>query len=110
VLQNRPENWNLGVRFLHYDKALAQSDSPVQEFLAKNNMRVIPHSTYTLDLVPCDIFLFLKLNMALKRRKFNDVTMIKVKSRDALFEFQTINFRKFRSVVRLLGSLYKVLR
>jgi hypothetical protein len=63
-----------GVRFLHHDKALAQS---ALQFLAKNNMSVIPHNPYTSDLVPCNIFLFLKLNMALKGRILSDVTMIK---------------------------------
>jgi hypothetical protein len=67
----------------------------VYEFLAKNNLSVTPHTPYTSDLVPCDIFLFLKLNMALKGRRFSDVTMIKAKSKDALAEFQTTDMWKY---------------
>jgi hypothetical protein len=38
------------------------------EFLTNNNMVIVPHPPYSLDLAPCDIALFPKLKMKLKGR------------------------------------------
>jgi hypothetical protein len=88
------EKWNLGDWFLHCDNAPAHSDLSLCELLAKNNMIVIPHPLCSPDLAPCNSFLFLKLKMALKGRRFNDVTMIQVKLMDPFARFQTFNTRK----------------
>jgi len=39
--------------------------------LAKNNMTVIHHPPYSPDLAPCDIFLFPKLKLRMKGRRFD---------------------------------------
>jgi hypothetical protein len=36
------------------------------EFVTNNNMVIIPHPLYLLDLAPCDVALFPKLKMKLK--------------------------------------------
>jgi hypothetical protein len=38
-----------------------------QQFLAKYKMAVISHPTYSLDLTPCDFFLFLKNKIEAER-------------------------------------------
>jgi hypothetical protein len=86
-----PEKWNLQDWFLHHDNAPAHSAFAVHEFPAKN-MAVVPHLPYSPDLVPCAFFLYPKLKIALKGRRFNTVTMIQAKSWDALAEFQTSDF------------------
>jgi hypothetical protein len=52
----------------------------VHEFLAKNNMTVIPHPPYSPDFMLCNFFLFPKLRIALKGRRFDDIPMIQAKS------------------------------
>ena len=41
----------------------------VSQFLAKNNMTVMPHPPYSPDLAPCDFFLFPKLQLRMKGRR-----------------------------------------
>jgi hypothetical protein len=53
----------------------------LHKFLDKNNMAVVPHPPYSPNLVPCDSFLFPKLNMALNRRRFY-ITMIQASQGD----------------------------
>jgi hypothetical protein len=43
----------------------------VQEFLAKNNMEVVPHPPYSLDLAPYDFFHFPKMKIKFKGRRFD---------------------------------------
>jgi hypothetical protein len=47
-------------------------------------MTVIPHPTYSSDLMPCDLFHFPELKMRLKERRLN-ATMIQAKLQGALF-------------------------
>jgi hypothetical protein len=64
------------------------------ECLAGSKMAVVPPSPYSLDLVPCDFYLFQELNMVLKESRFNNITKIKRKSREAFSEFQILHFTK----------------
>ena len=50
------------------------------QFLAKNNMTVIPHSPYSCDLAPCDFFRFPKLKLRMKGRRFDTTEEIQEKS------------------------------
>jgi len=52
VWKKRPEMWSSGDWFLHHDNAPAHTALSVQQFLAKNNMTVIPHPPYSPDLAP----------------------------------------------------------
>ena len=45
----------------------------VIEFLAKKGIPVVPKPPYSLDLSPCDFFLFPKLKFYLKGRHFGTV-------------------------------------
>jgi hypothetical protein len=74
----------------HHDNTPAHSAFCVHEFLAKN-MTVVPY-LYSPDSVPCAFFLFPKLKIALKGRRFNAVTMIQTEFQGALAEFQTFEF------------------
>jgi transposase len=46
------------------------------EFVANNNMVIVPHPPYRPDLAPCDFTLFPKLKMKLKGRRFETVSNI----------------------------------
>jgi hypothetical protein len=66
----------------------------VHAFLAKNKTNDShPTRSYTPGLVPCDFFLFPKFKLALKGRKFNDITMIEAKSQDHLPSFKQYTSR-----------------
>ena len=58
VRKKRPEMWSSGDWFLHHDNAPAHMVLSVQQFLAKNNMTIIPHPSYSPNLAPCDFILF----------------------------------------------------
>jgi len=42
----------------------------LSQFLDKNNMTVIPNPPYSFDLAPCGFFLFPKLKLRIKGRRF----------------------------------------
>jgi hypothetical protein len=44
----------------------------------KNKMVVIPHPTYSPDLAPCDFYLFPKMKLKLKGRRFDTIEEIQV--------------------------------
>jgi hypothetical protein len=46
------------------------------EFLAHNNNITLPHTPYSPDLAPCGFFLFLKMKLQLKGRRFDRVEEI----------------------------------
>jgi hypothetical protein len=43
-------------------------------------MAVIPHPPYSPDLAPCDFFVFPKMKLKLKRRRFDTIEEIQVES------------------------------
>ena len=77
------QNQNL---IIHHDKAPAHRSFKVSQFLAKNNMTVIPHppSLYSPDLTPCDFFLFPKLKLRMKGRRFDTIEEIQEESQRVL--------------------------
>jgi len=66
----------------------------VQQFLAKNNMTVIPHPPYSPDLVPCDFFLFPRMKCQMKMKHFADVSETKKKMLEVLNNISTEEFQK----------------
>jgi hypothetical protein len=47
-------------------------------------MAVIPHPPYSPDLAPCDIFLFTKMRLKLKGRRFDTIEKIQAESQRVL--------------------------
>ena len=56
---------------MHHDNAQAHLLLLVRNFLAKNEMNVVPQPPYSPDLAPADFFLFPKLKSTLKGRHFD---------------------------------------
>ena len=54
------------------------------KFLAKNKIAVIPHPLYSPDLAPCDFFLFSKMKLKLKGRRFDTITEIQAETQKVL--------------------------
>jgi len=72
----RSDKWCNNTWALHHDKAPVHASLVVQQFLASVNMTVIPHPPYSLDLTPCDFFLFPKMKMRLKGQRFDSLKKI----------------------------------
>jgi hypothetical protein len=47
-------------------------------------MAVIPHPSYSLDLAPCDFFLFLRIKLKPKRCRFDTIEEIQAESQRVL--------------------------
>ena len=84
--------WNQNL-IIHHDNAPAHRSFKVSQFLAKNNMTVIPHPPCSPDLAPCDFFLFPKLKVRMKGRRFDTIEEIQEESQRVL---DTIPKRDFQ--------------
>ncbi|PNF41538.1 hypothetical protein B7P43_G12319 [Cryptotermes secundus] len=82
--RKRPEKWRTNNWVLHHDNARPHTADIVQEFLAKNKMAVVPHPPYSPDLAPCDFFLFLKMKIKLKGRRFDTAEEIQAETQTVL--------------------------
>ncbi|UYV70266.1 hypothetical protein LAZ67_7002326 [Cordylochernes scorpioides] len=80
----RPDLWRTKNWLLHHDNAPAHTSLLVRDFLAKNNTLMMPQPPYSLDLAPCDFFLFPKLKRPMKGRRYNTLDEIKTASKEKL--------------------------
>jgi len=69
--------WASGDWHLHYDNAPAHSSALVQTFLVKRRITQVCQPPYSPDLAPCNLWLFLKLKLPLKGRRFQTANEIK---------------------------------
>ena len=61
---------------LHHDNVPAHVSCPMQSFLVKHQITQVTQSPYSLDLVPCDFWLFPKLKSPFKGKRFQTVDEI----------------------------------
>ena len=87
VRRKRPQKWQNQNLIIHHDNAPAHRSFKVLQFLAKNYMTVIPHPPYSPDLAPCDFFLFPKLKLRMKGRRFDTIQEIQEESQWLLDTF-----------------------
>jgi len=76
----RPEMWKNGDWLLHHDNAPAHTSLVVREFLTKNNLTTVPHHACLPDLAPCDFYMFPKMKLRLKGRRFISIEEIQAES------------------------------
>lgn len=81
VCRKRPDLWKNNSWILHHDNALPHISTLVCEFLTKNSTNVIDQAPYSPDMVPCDFFLFPKLKLPLRGRRFESTEAIKQNSK-----------------------------
>ena len=77
---------------IHHDNVPAHRSFKVSQFLAKNNMTVIPYPPYSPDLVPWYFFLFPKLKLRIKGRRFDTIEEIQEESQRVLDTIQKRDF------------------
>lgn len=78
--------------FLLHDNAPAYNAGTVRKFLMKKNVVVLNHSPYSPDLAPADYFLFPKLKLKLKGRRFEDVATIQANVTRELYSIPQADF------------------
>jgi hypothetical protein len=65
-----------------------------QQFLVKYKMAVIPHPPYSPDMTPCDFYLFPKMKVNLKGRRFDTTEEVQAESQRVLDTLTEKNFQK----------------
>ena len=93
VRRKRPQKWRNQNLTIHHDNAPAHRYFKVSQFLAKNNMTVIPHPPYSTNLAPCDFFLFPKLKLRMKGRTFDTIEEIQEQSQRVLDKIPKRDFQ-----------------
>jgi hypothetical protein len=83
-----PDKW-----ILCHGSAPAHDALRVREFLAKKSITKMDHPPYSLDLAPCDFWLFPKLKNALKGQRFADIPDIQRNMTTLLWVFRKAIFR-----------------
>ena len=76
VRRKRPRFWSSGDWLLHHDNAPAHSSNLVLQFLAKHKIVQLRQPSYSPNMPPCDFWMFPKLKMALKGKRFDDIETI----------------------------------
>ena len=74
--RKRPRFCSSGDWLFHHDYAPAHSSNLVQQFLAKHKIVQLCQPPYSSDIPPCDFWMFPKLKMALKGKRFDDIETI----------------------------------
>jgi transposase len=83
VRRKRAEKWRNGW-LLHHDNAPSHTSLLVQQLMAGKNLAAVRHPPYSPDLAPCDFWLFPKLKMTLKGKRFETIEDIKSNTTDRL--------------------------
>jgi hypothetical protein len=97
IRRKHPDKWRTNSWALHHDNAPAHASLVVQQFLASTKTAVIPHPSYSPDLVPRDFFLFPKIKLKLKGRSFDNIKEIQTESRDVM---KTLTRNDFQQCLR----------
>ena len=84
VRRKRPELWASGDWHLLHDNAPPHVAAKVQQFITSTNMNIIQHPPYSPDLSPCDYFLFPRMKIDLKGKRFESIDDVKKASQKAL--------------------------
>jgi histone-lysine N-methyltransferase SETMAR len=94
IRSKRPQLFRSRTWFLHYDNAFSHNALSIREFLAEKKIPVLPHPSYSPDLVPSNFFLFPKIKFFLKGKTFYDANTIK---KNTLTHLQTLTLQDFQN-------------
>jgi transposase len=89
IQRKRPELWRAGNWMLHDDNAPSHRALVTREFLAHSSI-ITPYSP---DLAPCDFFLFPKMKLQLKSRRFDRLEEIHWESQNVLGTLREQDFQ-----------------
>jgi len=94
VRRKRLDQWWNNTWLLHHDKAPAHAAFLTRLFSTDNHMIVVPHPPYSSDLAPSHFFLFPKLKMKLKGRRFRTLEEIQAESQAVLNKLRQNDFQE----------------
>jgi transposase len=97
IRRKHSDKWQKNNWFLHHDKAPAHTLLVVDQFLTSKNITVMPHPLYSPDLAPCDLFLFPKMKLRLKGRRFDTTEQIDAESQEVI---DTHIFENFQGCIK----------
>jgi histone-lysine N-methyltransferase SETMAR len=83
IRRKRLDLWRMKNWILHDDNAPCHRALLVRD-LANHNMLSLPHPPYSPDLAPADFFLFPKIKMQLKGRRFHSIADIQRESQKVM--------------------------
>jgi len=90
----RLDQWRNNTWLLHHDNATDHAALLTRRFLTDNNMTVVPQPPYSPDLAPSNFFLFPKLKMKFKGRRFHTLEEIPAESQSVLNTLQENDFQE----------------
>jgi len=93
VRRKRPDHWRNNTWLFHHDNAPSHAALLTRWFLTDNKVTVVPHPPYSPDLAPSD-FLFPKLKMKLKGRRFQTLEEIQAESQTFLNSLRENDFQE----------------
>jgi len=94
VRRKRPNQWRNNIWLIHHDNAPAHAALLTRRFLTDNYMTVVPHPPYSPDLALSYIFLFPKLKMKFKGRRFQKFEEIQAESQAVLNSLRENDFQE----------------
>ena len=71
VRRKRPRFWSSGDWLFHHENAPAHLSNLMQQFLSKHKIVQLRQPPYSPDIAPCDFWMFPKLKMALRGKRFD---------------------------------------
>jgi len=93
IRRKRPELWHAGNWLLNDDNAPSHRALVTREFLAHNSIIALRQPPYSSDLAPCEFFLFPKMKLQLKGRRFDTVEEIQRESQNVLGRLREQDFQ-----------------
>jgi len=93
IRRKRPALWRVGNWLLHDDNAPSHRALVTCEFLAHNSIIALLQPPYSPNLAPCDFFLFPKMKLQLKGRRFDTVEEIQRESQNVLGRLREQDFQ-----------------
>ena len=94
VRRKRPDQLRNNTWLLHHDNPPTHAVLLTRRFLTYNTMTVVPHPPYSPVLAPSDFFLFPKLKMKLKGRRFQTLEEIQAESQAVLNMLRKNDFQE----------------
>jgi hypothetical protein len=76
------------------EKGTASVQQRVEAFSGETQNGCHPHAQYPPDLAPCDIFLFPKIKLKLKGRRFDTIEEIQAESQRVLYALTEKDFQE----------------
>ena len=94
---------------LHHINAPDHTALSISQFFAERNIATLKYRSYSLDLTPCDFFLFSKIKSVLNRTHFSDIDSIKMAATTELKKIPENAFQEcIKSWQRRMHKCFKV--